>query len=81
MKRHLLLFLLIVSVSALHAASGTLTGRVSNAATGAYLEGAEISVPGAAAATFSARDGAFVLTFSAGFLHRPRRCVADRRCC
>lgn len=66
MKRHLLLVLLIVSASALHAATGTLTGRVSNAATGAYLEGAEISVPGAAAATFSARDGAFVLTLPAG---------------
>ena len=66
MKRYLLLFLLVVSASALHAATGTLTGRVSNAATGAYLEGAEISVPGAAAATFSARDGAFVLTLPTG---------------
>lgn len=67
MKRYLLLFLLIVSGSVLRAAAtGTLTGRVSNAATGAYLEGAEISVAGAAAATLSARDGAFVLTLPAG---------------
>jgi TonB-dependent receptor len=67
MKRHLLLFLLVVSASALHAATtGTITGRISNAATGAYLEGAEISVPGAAAATLSARDGSFVLMLPTG---------------
>jgi hypothetical protein len=67
MKRCLLLFLSFVSASALHAAtSGTITGRISNAATGAYLEGAEISVPGAAAVTLSARDGAFVLTLPTG---------------
>ena len=66
MKRCLLLFLAFVSASALHAATGTITGRISNAATGASLEGAEISVRGAAAVTFSARDGAFVLTLPTG---------------
>jgi hypothetical protein len=65
MKRYLLLFLSFVSATALHAAA-TITGRISNAATGASLEGAEISVPGAAAVTFSARDGAFVLTLPTG---------------
>ena len=67
MKRLLLSFLACASASLLIAAdSGTITGRISNAVTGAYLEGAEISVPAAAAVALSARDGSFALTVPAG---------------
>ncbi|MSU22425.1 MAG: TonB-dependent receptor [Opitutus sp.] len=47
-------------------AQSTITGRVSNATTGAYLEGAEVSVPGAAAVGLTARDGSFSLSVPAG---------------
>src|SRR5688572_6833461 len=41
---------------------GAVTGRVSNAATGALLEGAEITVLGTALRAVTDRDGTFVLT-------------------
>ena len=67
MKIPLLAFLALACAPLVHAAStGTITGRVSNAATGAYLEGAEISAAGAAAVVFSSRDGSFALPVPAG---------------
>lgn len=42
-------------------ATGAISGRVSHAATGAYLEGAEVGVVGMAAAALTGRDGAYVL--------------------
>lgn len=63
MKTRLLALFAFVFTSLLVAAeSGTITGRVSNAATGAYLEGAEVSVVGQSAITLTARDGSFILS-------------------
>lgn len=67
MKSSLIAFLLCLAASVLSAAeSGTIAGRVSSAATGAYLEGAEISVVGQPQLTLSARDGSFTLSAPAG---------------
>ncbi|MBI5767264.1 MAG: TonB-dependent receptor [Verrucomicrobia bacterium] len=65
MKFHL--SLLLALCSALRAAdTGTVTGRVSDAATGAYLEGADISVAAQSAQALSARDGSFAFALPAG---------------
>lgn len=56
------LALLLVSAAFTFAAdqtAGTITGRVSNAATGAYLESATISVEGTRVQTATARGGEF----------------------
>ncbi|PTX98540.1 TonB-dependent receptor [Opitutus sp. ER46] len=45
---------------------GTLAGTISNAATGAYLEGAEISVAPGGATALTARDGRYALSLPAG---------------
>jgi hypothetical protein len=45
------------------AAIGAITGRVVNASTGAYLEGAEVSL-GGRPAVLTDRDGAFILPAS-----------------
>ena len=67
MKRVLLSFLALASLSLLAAVdSGTITGRVSNAVTGAYLEGAEVSVVGQSAIALTARDGSFTLLTAPG---------------
>jgi TonB-dependent receptor len=42
-------------------ATGTVTGRVANAATGAFLEGAEVSV-GSGPTVLTSRDGSFTIT-------------------
>ncbi len=51
---------LVLSGFAQVAASGTISGRISNAATGAYLEGAEVSV-GNGAPALTNREGAYTL--------------------
>ena len=43
-------------------ANGTVTGRVSDAGSGKYLEGAEVSIQGTALHVATDRDGAFTLT-------------------
>lgn len=43
-------------------AQGTITGRISNATTGAILEGAEVSIPSLGRSTLTDRDGSFTLT-------------------
>lgn len=53
------------------AATGTITGRVANAVTGGYLEGAEVSVAGAAA-VLTDRNGGFTLTGVAAGMQRVR---------
>ncbi len=58
-----LLFTWLLSVAfvcAQGAATGTISGRVSHAATGAYLEGAEVSV-GGGASVLTDREGAYAL--------------------
>ena len=59
------LFLFFVSLCPLHAqstvATGTITGRVLNPATGAYVEGARLTVEGTALETFTDADGAYLL--------------------
>src|SRR5262245_24531390 len=56
-------FLLPGAVSSAAAAeTGTITGRVSNAASGALLEGAEVTVVGTSLRAVTDRDGSFVLT-------------------
>jgi len=64
MKKYLTLLLLCFTLNA--ADTGTVTGRVSNAATGAYLEGAEVSVVGQSATALTARDGSFTLVTPPG---------------
>jgi TonB-dependent receptor len=54
-----LLFWLATSFSAFAA---TVTGTVRNQDTGAFLEGAEVTVPAAGLRALSARDGSYVLT-------------------
>lgn len=54
-------FLLAPGVWAQGNDAGVVTGRVANAATGAYLEGAEVSVAGVPGVTLTARDGAFAI--------------------
>lgn len=67
MKAPLFALLALAGTSLLHAAAaGTITGRVSHAATGAYLEGAEVSLVGQAALVFTARDGSFTLAAPPG---------------
>src|SRR5262245_35673339 len=64
-SRFVLLFgfvLLILTCRAQSVSSGTVTGRVSNAQTGAYLEGATVEVVGSDARTLTERDGSFTLT-------------------
>ncbi len=53
------LFALLLSVDVL--AQGVISGRVSNATTGANLEGAEVSIPGTTISALTDRDGSFVL--------------------
>jgi iron complex outermembrane receptor protein len=63
MKAGLLTLFALLCTSFLAAAeNGTITGRVSSAATGAYLEGVEVSVVGQPAITLTARDGTFLLS-------------------
>ncbi|MSU48284.1 MAG: hypothetical protein EXS37_04190 [Opitutus sp.] len=52
---------LLVSIFGLRAqtSTGSVTGRVANATTGAYLEGAEVSVSGVPGVALTARDGSF----------------------
>jgi iron complex outermembrane receptor protein len=52
-------FVLMLSVETF--AQGVISGRVSNATTGANLEGAEVSIPGTNLTTLTDRDGSFVL--------------------
>src|SRR5258705_1070942 len=40
---------------------GTVSGRIANAATGAFLQGAEVSIVGLPARALSDRDGSFTL--------------------
>src|SRR5688500_7754022 len=47
-------------------ATGTITGRVSNAATGTYLESALVAIEGTSLQTATARGGEFSLTVPAG---------------
>ena len=47
-------------------ATGTITGRVSNAATGAYLESAVVAIEGSTQQTVTARGGEFSLSAPAG---------------
>jgi hypothetical protein len=54
----MLLFLAVVGAFA----QGTISGRVSNATTGANLEGAEVSIPALGRSTLTDRDGSFTLT-------------------
>src|SRR5262245_3787579 len=54
-----LLVVLFGAVSAF--GQGAISGRISNATTGANLEGAEVSIPGTALSTLTDRDGTFVL--------------------
>ena len=58
--RSLLVFLILVAIPLLRAADpGTITGRVSNAATGAYLDGAEVAIDSLGLRALTGRDGAF----------------------
>lgn len=61
-------WLLVLSLATVLSAAdtGTITGRVSNAATGAFLEGAEVSVVGQTALALTGRDGSFSLVAPAG---------------
>ncbi len=60
-----LLLVCLLDVSA--ADTGTITGRISNVATGAYLEGAEVRVSELSLLTLTARDGSFAFaTMPAG---------------
>src|SRR5687768_9287200 len=61
-------FLLLCACTAIAAAqsTGTVTGRVSNAATGSYLESATVSVEGSTLQTATARGGDFSLQLPAG---------------
>jgi TonB-dependent receptor len=45
---------------------GVVSGQISNGATGAYLEGAEVSVPGGARRAITDREGRFELSLPAG---------------
>ena len=54
------LFLAVATASLSAQSGGAITGRVSHAATGANLEGAEVSVAGLAS-VLTARDGSFVI--------------------
>src|SRR6185436_1841521 len=60
------LMLLTFPAAAADSGSGMIVGRVSNAATGAFLEAATVSVEGAALQTASARGGEFSLNVPAG---------------
>jgi len=55
------LFLLFLAVTGA-LAQGTISGRISNATTGAHLEGAEVSIPALGRSTLTDRDGSFTLT-------------------
>ncbi|HRE81186.1 MAG TPA: carboxypeptidase-like regulatory domain-containing protein, partial [Opitutaceae bacterium] len=66
----LLLFLCVLtqisSVFAQESGVGTITGRVTNKATGSFLPGAIISVEGSSAVAIASRDGTFTLSVPAG---------------
>lgn len=53
-------------------AAGVITGRVVNATTGAYLEGAEVSVSGQPGVVRTARDGSFTVTGVSAGSHEVR---------
>ena len=53
-------FLAVATISLFAQSGGAITGRVSHAATGANLEGAEVSLAGLAS-VLTARDGSFVI--------------------
>src|SRR5687767_1244915 len=61
-----LVFAAALTTSAADSATGTITGRVSNAATGSYLESAAVSIEGSSAQTATARGGEFTLVVPAG---------------
>jgi TonB-dependent receptor len=64
--RVLLLGITVGISSAAAQATGTLTGRVSNAATGTYLESAVVAIDGTALQTSTARGGEFSLNVPPG---------------
>jgi iron complex outermembrane receptor protein len=55
------LFSILPESAAQSSAVGAVAGRVAHAATGAYLEGAEVSVSGSALTTLTGRDGTYTL--------------------
>ncbi len=57
---------LLSAVAALAQATGVVSGQVSNGATGAYLEGAEVSVQGGARLAITDREGRFELSLPPG---------------
>ena len=60
-------FTLVTGIAtAADSTTGTITGRVSNAATGAYLESAIVSIEGTALQTATARGGEFSLSVPPG---------------
>src|SRR5688500_15220175 len=62
-----LLLLSIVAVAhAFAQATGTVVGQVSNAATGTFLEGAEISAEGTGRSVTAGREGRFELSLPTG---------------
>ncbi|MSU49762.1 MAG: TonB-dependent receptor [Opitutus sp.] len=54
------------------ATGGTIVGRVSNAATGAYLEGAEVTLDNQPTATLTTRDGGFTIAHVSAGAHTVR---------
>src|SRR5688572_13643823 len=60
------LFLLLGFAATVSAQTGTISGRVSNAATGSYLESAAVTIEGSTLQTATARGGEFTLVVPAG---------------
>jgi iron complex outermembrane receptor protein len=65
-----LLAICLFPLSAFATDSGTITGRVVNAATGAFLEGAEVSVTGVTQPALTSRDGSFQFRNVSAGAHR-----------
>jgi TonB-dependent receptor len=62
----LLVLFIAYPLRAADSATGTITGRVSNAATGSYLESAAVAIEGSTVQTATARGGEFTLVVPAG---------------